>query len=588
MASAPLQQIDPRDYRIGRLFAQRIWRLVGPYWIRRGATGAWIAFITSVGLAGLSSLLLAGKTIVVKDLTDALIARRADAFWYSLALFLIVIVGTALVGMSAQIIGAWLNQNWRRWLTDDLVKKYLAKRTYYDITLTGGLDNPDQRIQESVAPFVSAATEFPGSLLGQVTAMVTGAVILATIDSRMVPFVIAFAIVQAAAAYAVQIPTIKKNYQITVAEADLRYGVLHVRDHAEAIAFYGGEDVEYSQIMHRLRHAIKRQMSLLLFKATVVYGSGAIFSTTWEILPYFVLGPLYMSSKLTYGEIAQAMVASSSIIVSLATMVQILPNLAVAAPHAVRLAQIMERFESLGQTSANENAPQVAIERGGQDIRISHLNLSTPAKEQMLIRNLTLTVSPAENLVIVGQTGVGKSSLLRAMAGLWTAGSGNIAMPPSAACMFLPQRPYMILADLRSQLLYPGDADDVSDSDLQAVLEAVNLPNLASQYGGLSTVRDWEKVLSLGEQQRIGFARMMIKKPAFVFLDEATSAVDFVTEAMLYERLRESGATFVSVGHRLSILDYHAQMLTILTGGKWKLEKLSGQTAEATAMFTEG
>jgi putative ATP-binding cassette transporter len=242
-----------------------------------------------------------------------------------------------------------------------------------------------------------------------------------------------------------------------------------------------------------------------------------------------------------------------------------------AVPNVVRLAEIHEKFEELGRAhESTAGTPRISFALG-KTIELDKVSLQTPGGEQQLVSDLSLKVGVQEHLVIVGQTGVGKSSLLRAMAGLWTRGEGRITMPSPDEALFLPQRPYMILSDLRSQLLYPRHRDDLNDADLQAILERVSLGDLAEKHGGFAAEKDWGRVLSLGEQQRIGFARALVAQPRFVFLDEATSAVDVETERLLYGLLARSTATFVSVGHRPTLLDYHVKALRLMPEGKWEI-----------------
>jgi putative ATP-binding cassette transporter len=201
----------------------------------------------------------------------------------------------------------------------------------------------------------------------------------------------------------------------------------------------------------------------------------------------------------------------------------------------------------------------------------------------MLLRDLSVMLRPEQSLVIVGHSGVGKSSLLRAIAGLWNTGTGQIVRPSLSEMLFLPQRPYMVLGSLRDQLLYPNLTRETTDEQLHAVLEQVNLADLPNRVGGFDVELDWADVLSLGEQQRLAFARLILTKPRYAMLDEATSALDLGNEQRLYQKLREMGTTFVSVGHRTSLLKYHDFVLELNGDGSWKLTPVQDYVVNAEA-----
>ncbi|MEM5292393.1 ATP-binding cassette domain-containing protein [Paraburkholderia sabiae] len=327
-------------------------------------------------------------------------------------------------------------------------------------------------------------------------------------------------------------PFIRLQFESTVAQADLRFGILHVRNCAETIAPYRGEQAEGTSIEKRLQRAVGVALATLRYQLvtnTAEAGLGLI----WTLLPVLVFVPLYFSGKITLGTVTQGAASAGLLLGAIQRMTGFVHTFATAAPHVVRLAQIVEKVQEVEQEGAGRD-DMITFHRG-QVIRFNQLTVETPGRERTLLRNLCLTLSAGEHLLIMGQTGVGKSSLLRAMAGLWRAGNGTITMPDTDEVLFLPQRPYMLLGSLREQILYPAIARVFTDSELQAFLVEASLPDLAARHGGFDSVIDWSRVLSLGEQQRIGFTRALAAQARYVCLDEATSAVDVATEARLYE-----------------------------------------------------
>jgi len=251
----------------------------------------------------------------------------------------------------------------------------------------------------------------------------------------------------------------------------------------------------------------------------------------------------------------------------------------------------IDRLQALSNLVLPDAGPKAAPDtkhpriekRPGAHLALEALTLHPPQSERVLIKELSLALKPGDALLITGESGCGKSSLLRAIAGLWHTGSGVIHHPPMEEFFFLPQQPYLQSGTLRSQLIYPSAQSELSDEQLLDILEQVHLPRLAERVGGLDAVQDWEKLLSVGEQQRLAFGRVLVHQPGIVILDEATSALDSNNEASLYARLRENGTTLISIAHRAAVLHHHTHVLRLMGEGAWEVHEASGFQFDAPA-----
>jgi putative ATP-binding cassette transporter len=293
-----------------------------------------------------------------------------------------------------------------------------------------------------------------------------------------------------------------------------------------------------------------------------------------------VIAPIYFAKEVDFGVFGQASIAFSQVLFSVSYIVNNVDRLAAFSASISRLEGFQGKVDEIGGEMAALMQSQVA---GAGEVRpdsilVSHADVVPPRASRTLIRDLSVEVSAGERLLVVGPSGCGKTSFLRLVSGLWPPSRGQVSRPPVGELMFIPQKPYMLLGSLREQLCYPQSVDRCSDAQLRHVLEEVRLGELVQRYPDLDIKQDWPRLLSLGEQQRLAFARLLLNGPAFVVLDEATSALDVATEKRLYELLVQREMAFVSVGHRPTLKDYHNTVLELDGGGGWRLLPAAGYT----------
>ena len=554
-------------------FDLRLWQrfrtIAAPYWF---GDQKWQAR----GLLLLLVVLLLGQTgfaVLFNELTgeftSSLAAKDADRFWKSIIQCLGILVVAVPIFAFYYYVRDKLGLFWRRWLTKDYLGRYFSNRAYYELNADPDIDNPDQRIAEDINTFTQRSLYFLLVLVGAVLQLLAFSGVLWSISKALVFFLIVYAVAGTVITLLVFGKVlIGLNFYQLRREANFRFSLVRIRENAEAIAFYRGEAQESWQIGQYFNAAfsnfnklIRAQLNLNLFQYS--------YSFMTIILPYSIIAGQVLAGDLEVGRAVQAAGAFAAILSALTVVVDNFGSFS-------RFAAGIDRLDSFAKFLAKKDRRP---EGSGQHIElvqnshleIKNLTLRTPNHTRTLIEGLSMTINPGQGVMIVGASGCGKSSLLRALAGLWRTGSGQICRPEAGEMLFLPQRPYMLLSSLRSQLLYPHLDMKITDEALQELLVRVNLPELMARFGGLDAELDWAKVLSVGEQQRVAFARVLLAAPRYVILDEATSALDIANEENLYKELGASETTMVSVGHRPSILKFHPQVLELTGDGGWKL-----------------
>ncbi|WP_414549510.1 ABC transporter ATP-binding protein/permease [Anabaena sp. CCY 0017] len=574
--TTPPKRLDPELW-------QKFLKVAKPYWFSeqkwkaRGLLGLLLLLALAVNAINV------GISFIFRNIDTSLAefpqTKDASTFWRFIAIYAgLLVIGTPIVVMYGYLQDK-LGLRWREWLTNHFLDKYFQNRAYYQINFNQKIDNPDQRIAEDIRSFTRTSLSFTLLILTSIITLVSFTGVLLSISVSLSVALVIYAILGTVVTTWIGQRLIGINYNQLKREADFRYGLIHVRDNAESIAFYQGETEEILQLKQRFIRAIVNFDLLINWQRNLGF-----FTTSYNYfvsaLPYLVIAPIYFAGQTDFGTFTQAAIAFSQIFSALSVVVGQFESLTAFAAGIERMGDLDEVLDSTDQQQPGMRTIDVTED---SRIELRSVTLLTPNYERTLVRDLPFSLQAGEGLVIVGNSGSGKSSLLRAIAGLWNAGTGQILRPSLSDMMFLPQRPYMVLGSLRSQLLYPNPDNDISESKMRDILEEVNLAELPERVGGFEVELDWANVLSLGEQQRLAFARLLLSMPNYVILDEATSALDLANEKNLYQQLKAKGTTLISVGHRPSLLQYHEYVLELDGSSNWRLLPMEEYTVNLNA-----
>ncbi|WP_433559679.1 ABC transporter ATP-binding protein/permease [Pseudonocardia xinjiangensis] len=549
-------------------------RLAYPYFSPRGVAG-WRPLL---GVLLLLLLTIAGVrlNVLLSYQSNGLYTALQQLDAASFARFLVIFAVLATIYVVQSLLAFYVQQaiviRWRVWLNDDIVGDWLGDRAYHRGRFTrSAVDNPDQRIQEDIASFPMDSATLGVGAVGSLVSLVSFTLILwqlsapVTILGAEIPRAMTFAayvyvIVASVIAFRVGRPLIRLSFLQERFNASFRYALVRLRDNSENVAFHRGEDVERSTLSSRFRAVIDNAWAIV-FRSLKFQGFNLAVSQAAVVVPVIIQAPRFFAGQITLGDVQQTATAFQQVHDSLSFFRN-------AYDQFASYRATLDRLTGLLDADAEARAlPSVQLE-GGAGLEVRDLTVRLP-DDRTLVDELDLTVTAGHALLVTGASGSGKTTLLRSLADLWPYADGIVRRPLGDCALFLSQQPYVPLGSLRTALAYPQPAGRIGDEEAVRVLRQVQLPHLADR---LDDEIDWARRLSPGEQQRLGFARVLIMRPRVVFLDEATSALDEGLEHTLYTLLRDElpDSVIVSVGHRSTLARFHDERLELLGGGRWQ------------------
>ena len=500
-----------------------------------------------------------------------------DGFVSAILFFCVLAAIYTVLAVYQNYLNLWLQIRWRRWMTQTYLRQWLNTANHYRMQLLGdAADNPDQRIADDLQMFVQHTLSIGIGILNSVVTLCSFIVILWNL-SEEAPlhlfgsgFVIPGYLVWAALIYAVLgtvlthrigWPLIPLNFQQQRFEADFRFNLVRTRENSEQIAALHGEAAERERHLHRFGSVVTNWIAIMQRQKKLMFFTQS-YSQASVIFPYLMVSPVYFSRAMQLGGLMQTASAFNSVQTALSYFVTAYQSIAQYQSVVMRLSGFEDAIIAGRDVALAPPTVEVLPREHSNAISIDRLKVRLP-KGEPLVNAEHIVLAPGERVLVTGPSGAGKSTLFRALAGIWPFGSGRVMIPKNAKVMLLPQRPYFPLASLAAAVSYPSRLGTFEDARIAEVLTAVGLPEWADR---LHEEAHWNRMLSLGEQERLAIARVLLQEPDYLFLDEATASLDEAAEASLYRLLHErlKGSTIVSIGHRSTLGAFHRRRFEVV------------------------
>ena len=558
-----------------------IWRLARPYffsedrWAGRVLLGTVIAIELSV--VAINVMLNQWNN----RFYNALQERNWDAFIYEIGFFCVLAAIYIVLAVYQLYLNQWLQIRWRRWMTQHYLDHWLAGANHYRMQLLGdAADNPDQRIAEDINMFIDRTLTISVGLLSAIVTLVSFVVILwtlsaaaplhlfgasLTIPGYLVWAALLYAAVGTTLTHLIGWPLVSLNFRQQRFEADFRFNLVRVRENSEQIALLGGETAERERLLDRFGYVVGNFLLIMQRTKKLTFLTSG-YTQISIVFPFIVISPAYFAGAVQLGGLMQTASAFTSVQTALSFFVNAYRSLAEWRAVIARLDGFNIAAERARAAATAPQAIAVSTREGRDRVEIDDLLVQLPQGTPLVAAD-DIAIAAGERVLLTGPSGSGKSTLFRAIAGTWPFGAGTIRVPKGAKLMALPQRPYFPIGTLTAAVTYPDEPGTFGAEALSEVITAVGLPALA---GRITEEAHWNRMLSLGEQQRLGIARAILQAPDYLFLDEATASLDEAAEAALYRLLnaRLRRTTIVSIGHRSTLAAFHRRGLVLERDGE--------------------
>jgi len=556
-----------------------VWRIASPYF-RSEDRGPGFVLLAAVIAIELS---IVGITVLINEWNNrfynALQDRNWDAFVYQLGYFCVLATAFILLAVYQLYLNQWLQIRWRRWLTATYLDHWLEGANHYRMQLLGdAADNPDQRISEDIRQFIELTLNIGLQLLNSCVTLFSFMIILWSLSAAaplhlfgaafnipgyLLWAAMIYAVIGTALTHLIGRALIALNFQQQRYEADFRFNLVRVRENSEQIALLEGEPAERDRLLVRFGNVVANWYAIMIRQKKLTFFTAG-YAQASVVFPFIMVSPAYFASVIQLGGLMQTANAFGQVQGALSVFVNIYRSLA-------EWRAVIERLSGFDQSVAAARAvavapPVIALEPSeAAAVTLHDLAVRLPNGVPLLNAS-DISIKLGERVLVSGPSGAGKSTLFRALAGVWPFGAGTIQVPKGARVMILPQRPYFPIAPLAAAVVYPAAPGSFDAAQVAALIAAVGLPDLAAR---IEEEAHWNRMLSPGEQQRLGIARAILQAPDYLFLDEATASLDEEAEAALYHLLerRLAAATIVSIGHRATLAAFHRRRLALAREG---------------------